>query len=152
MFKGSRDMPATGAAPIANTGANVGKRGLFSVLGPDVVLTGNLSATADLHIDGRIDGDVSCAALVQGAESLIAGNVHAETARIAGRIEGAVYVRQLTVERGARIAGDVEYDSITIETGASIDGRLKHVTADSARAAKRVEEPVRLLAANEGAG
>ena len=111
--------------------APTGKRGMFSVIGPDIVITGNIAATADLHIDGRVDGDVTCGALVQGTESRVAGNVRAETARIAGVIEGTVAARQLTVERAARITGDVEYETISIENGASIDGRLKHITADS---------------------
>lgn len=110
-----------------------GKRGMFSVLGPDVIVTGSVSATADLHIDGRVDGDVNCGALVQGTESKIAGNVRAESARLAGVIEGTVSVRQLTVERAARITGDVEYENIAIENGASIDGRLKHISPDSGK-------------------
>lgn len=108
-----------------------GKRGMFSVLGPDVTITGNVSATADLHIDGRVDGDVNCGSLVQGTESRIHGSVKADVARLAGAIEGSVSVRQLTIERAARITGDVEYETIAIENGASIDGRLKHVAADA---------------------
>ena len=111
--------------------SQTGKRGMFSVLGTDVVVTGNIAATADLHIDGRVDGDVNCGSLVQGSESRIHGTVKAESARIAGAIEGSVSVRQLTIERAARITGDVEYETIAIENGASIDGRLKHVATDA---------------------
>lgn len=118
------------APPPMPQSAN-GKRGMFSVIGPDMVITGNIAATADLHIDGRVDGDVNCANLVQGNDSRIHGAVRAENARLGGSIEGSVSVRQLTIERAARITGDVEYESIAIETGASIDGRLKHVAADT---------------------
>ncbi|GAA0313077.1 hypothetical protein GCM10009087_24070 [Sphingomonas oligophenolica] len=104
---------------------------MFSVLGPDVTITGNVTATADLHVDGRIDGDVNCGSLVQGTESRIHGAVKADVARLAGAIEGSVSVRQLTIERAARITGDVEYETIAIENGASIDGRLKHVAVDA---------------------
>lgn len=116
---------------------------MFSVIGPDVVITGNIAATADLHIDGRVDGDISCGNLVQGNDSRINGALKAENARLGGTIEGSVSVRQLTIERAARITGDVEYESIAIETGASIDGRLKHVAADAnIRAFERVAPPV----------
>ena len=42
----------------------------FSVIGADVVIKGDISATADLHIDGTIEGDVHYDALTieQGAE------------------------------------------------------------------------------------
>ncbi|WP_262504019.1 polymer-forming cytoskeletal protein [Sphingosinithalassobacter sp. CS137] len=102
---------------------------MFSVLGPDVVVTGNVTATNDLHIDGRVEGDVNCGSLAQGSESQIFGSVVAESARLAGSIEGAVRVKQLTVERSAKITGDVEYENITIENGGHIDGRLKHMSS-----------------------
>jgi cytoskeletal protein CcmA (bactofilin family) len=121
----------TSLPPAPAPQSNAGKRGMFSVIGPDVTITGNVSATADLHIDGRVDGDVNCGSLVQGTESRIHGQVKADVARLAGSIEGSVSVRQLTIERAARITGDVEYETIAIENGASIDGRLKHIAADA---------------------
>jgi cytoskeletal protein CcmA (bactofilin family) len=116
------------AMPLTN-GNNNGRRGMFSVIGADVVISGSIRASAELHVEGRIEGDVDCAGLIQGAESQIIGGVTAESARIAGAIEGAVRVRQLTVERTARITGDVEYENITIENGGHIDGRMRRIGA-----------------------
>lgn len=134
--------PGLPPTPQQQPTAQGGKRGMFSVIGPDMVITGNIAATADLHIDGRVDGDVLCGNLVQGNDSHINGAVRAESARLGGSIDGSVSVRQLTIERAARITGDVEYESIAIETGASIDGRLKHVAADAGgRAFERAQAP-----------
>lgn len=127
MFNNQRAARDERAQPSAGTAR--GGRGLFSVIGPDMVVTGNVAATADLHVEGRIDGDVQCAALVQGEASVIRGSVVAESARIAGTIEGSIRVRQLTVEQSARITGDVDYESLGVETGARIDGRLKQGAA-----------------------
>ncbi|WP_188448283.1 bactofilin family protein [Sphingomonas psychrolutea] len=131
--RGGRDGGNSGlpSAPPTMAQASGGKRGMFSVIGSDMVITGNVAATADLHIDGRVEGDIACGNFVQGNDSHIKGAVRAESARLGGSIEGSVSVRQLTIERAARITGDVEYESIAIETGASIDGRLKHIAADS---------------------
>lgn len=126
MFNGNRNREERGAANASNSASN-GRRGQFSVLGADIVIVGNLTATSDLHIDGRIEGDVRCASLVQGAESQIFGRVEADDARLAGAIEGSVCARQLTIERTARITGDVEYETIMVEQGGHIDGRLKHL-------------------------
>lgn len=133
--------PGLPPAPQPMPQASGGKRGMFSVIGPDIVITGNIRATADLHIDGHVDGDVDCGNLVQGNDSRIKGAVKAESARLGGAIEGSVAVRQLTIERAARITGDVEYESIAIETGASIDGRLKHIAAD-AGVARDFDRPI----------
>lgn len=132
--RGRDNSPIVPPAPPQGNGS---KRGMFSVLGPDVIVTGNVTATADLHIDGRVEGDVNCGALAQGTESQIFGSVTAESARLAGAIEGSVRVRQLTVERSARITGDVEYENITIENGGHIDGRLKHMSSIDMSAQER---------------
>lgn len=132
--------PMPPAPPPVSGGNN--KRGMFSVLGADVVVTGNISATADLHIDGRVEGDVNCGSLAQGADSQVFGSVTAEVARLAGAVEGTVRVRQLTIEKSAKITGDVEYENITIENGGHIDGRLKHMSTVAAAAAAPAPKPV----------
>ncbi|MCH4894135.1 MULTISPECIES: bactofilin family protein [unclassified Sphingomonas] len=123
MFNSSSNRSRSPSAP----GGSTSRKGGLSIIGADMVVTGNLTATADLHIDGRIEGDVACAMLIQGADSHIVGAVAADSARIAGAIEGAVRVRELIVERSARIVGDVEYESITIEQGGHVDGRMRHL-------------------------
>ena len=98
----------------------------FSILGSDVVVTGNVSASVDLHVDGKIDGDLKCANLVQGEASEIKGSVAAETAKIAGLLDGAIEAKTLIVHATARITGDVTYETITIENGGKVEGKLSH--------------------------
>lgn len=96
----------------------------FSMLGTDTNVTGNIEATADLHIDGRVEGDITCSALVQGEGSEILGTVKAESVRIAGIVCGGVFAREVVILKTASIKGDVAYDALTIEQGARLDGRL----------------------------
>jgi cytoskeletal protein CcmA (bactofilin family) len=96
----------------------------FSVIGADVTIKGNISASADLHIDGRVEGDITCASLVQGEKSAISGAVVAESARLAGNVTGSITARELVILKTARIEGDVHYDALTIEQGAEVDGRF----------------------------
>ena len=103
----------------------------FSVIGPDIVINGNLMAKMDLHLDGKIDGDISCAALVQGETSEVNGVVTAETARVAGRIKGAITASVLVIQKTARIQGDVTYGALTIEEGAQVEGKFMHRGAEA---------------------
>lgn len=96
----------------------------FSMLGPDTNIIGNIEATADLHVDGRIEGDIACNSLVQGEGSEIVGSVKAETVRIAGTVRGTVTAREVVILKSAKIEGDVAYDALTIEQGARLNGRL----------------------------
>lgn len=102
----------------------------FSVLGPDIAINGDLTATADLHLDGRVNGDIQCAALVQGEASEVTGMVVAESARVAGRIKGSISAGVLVIQKTARIEGDVTYGALTIEEGAQVDGKFSHRTAE----------------------
>ena len=106
----------------------------FSVFGADIRIKGNVHASADLHIDGHVEGDVSCTALVQGESGEIVGAVKAESARLSGTVKGTINVRDLVMLKSARIQGDVHYDSLTIEQGAQVDGRFapRAVGEDSA--------------------
>lgn len=96
----------------------------FSVLGTDLAIKGDIKASADLHIDGSVEGDISCSSLVQGESSVINGGVEAETARLAGRVTGSITARELVILKSARIEGDVHYDALTIEQGAQVEGRF----------------------------
>lgn len=103
----------------------------FSVLGPDIAINGDLTAKMDLHLDGRIDGDVHCAALIQGEASEVTGTVVAESARIAGKIKGSITAGVLVILKTARIEGDVTYGALTIEEGAQVDGKFTPRAAEA---------------------
>ena len=106
----------------------------FSVFGPDIAITGDVKASADLHIDGRIEGDIVCQALVQGEGSEIVGAICAQTARLAGVVRGSIDAGSLVILKSARIHGDVSYDALTIEQGAEVQGRFAHRSAATASA------------------
>jgi cytoskeletal protein CcmA (bactofilin family) len=96
----------------------------LSIIGPEVIISGDLATDAQLHVDGRIDGNVRCVGLCQGADGIIAGNIIADEARLAGTVEGTVSARSVVVEASARIMGDIAYETVSIEAGAGIEGRL----------------------------
>jgi len=116
----SKKAPPAPHAPQARTMAST----TFSVFGADTRIKGDVTASADLHIDGRVEGDVTCSALVQGEASEIVGAIKAESARLSGTVRGTIAVRELVVLKSARIHGDVHYDALTIEQGAQVDGRF----------------------------
>ncbi len=105
--------------------------GTFSILGADIVIRGAINAQCDLHIDGTVEGDIACAALVQGETSTIRGAVTVRSARLSGMVCGNIEAAELVILKTARIDGDVTYDALTIEHGAQVDGRLSRRSADA---------------------
>ncbi|HZV19000.1 MAG TPA: polymer-forming cytoskeletal protein [Sphingobium sp.] len=100
----------------------------YSIIGGDVAIHGNVEASVDLHIDGKVEGDISCAALVQGPESRIQGHITARSARIGGQVDGSISAEELVIEASARVTGDVSYQSISIATGGLVDGKMTHMS------------------------
>ena len=116
----------------------------LSFIGPEVVISGDLVTSAQLHVDGRIDGHVRCAQLCEGASGIIAGDIVADEARIAGLVQGTVNAATVIVEASGRITGDVTYGTISIAAGAQIDGRLAR------REALSLDSPPVLIATPTG--
>jgi cytoskeletal protein CcmA (bactofilin family) len=98
----------------------------MSVLGPDIHVTGNIEAIVDLHIEGKVTGDVRCATLVMGAESAVTGSIKADRVRVSGLVDGAIDTTDLAIESSARVKGDVTYSRIRIASGGVIEGSLTH--------------------------
>ena len=104
-----------------------GKRGAsFSVIGPDVVVTGDLTTAENLQVSGRIDGDVRCAELHLAAGGSIAGNIVAAEARVAGLVEGKVMAGAVVLDASSRVTGEVSYTTISIACGARVDGHFEY--------------------------
>lgn len=121
----------------------------FSVIGSDVSITGDISATADLHIDGRVDGDIKCASIVQGEASSITGSVVADTARLSGKVDGSITAKELVILKSAKIHGDVHYDALTIEQGAQVDGRFSPNSAQRQASTPAAPKPVERVQADD---
>jgi cytoskeletal protein CcmA (bactofilin family) len=132
MFSKSKPLLETAPQPVQQPRNNMRSSGhTFSIIASDVEITGNLSAKVDLHIDGTIQGDVSCGSLVQGESSSINGKVVAENARLSGKVDGSIEARDLVIEASARITGDVIYENLTIAPGGQVEGKFKHRSASA---------------------
>jgi cytoskeletal protein CcmA (bactofilin family) len=108
-------------------GPELGKsdRPQMSVIGADITITGNIEASVDLHIEGRVIGDVRCATLILGESSKISGGIQAARVRVAGTVEGSIETRDLAVEASANVKGEITYGRLRVASGASIEGTLK---------------------------
>jgi cytoskeletal protein CcmA (bactofilin family) len=132
MFSKSKPSPETALPVVPQARNNNVVRGsghTFSVIASDVEIVGNLTAKVDLHIDGKVQGDVICGSLVQGEGSMINGKVVAETARLSGKVDGSIEATDLIIEASARITGDVIYQNLTIAPGGQVEGKFKHRSA-----------------------
>jgi cytoskeletal protein CcmA (bactofilin family) len=105
-----------------------------------ITVTGNIYASEDMTISGRIHGDVvadACAvSVMEGAH--VAGSITASDVTIAGRAEGTVLATEIVeVQASAHVKGRLLTPRIILADGAQFNGTVEPERVD---AAKRVQE------------
>jgi len=110
-------------------------------------ITGNISFTDGLRVDGRVIGNIYSgeevsSILVISEIATITGEITADHIIINGTVKGPIHARKmLELQPKARIDGDVRYAALEMHQGALITGQLRPILADE-------EKPTLKLAAN----
>jgi cytoskeletal protein CcmA (bactofilin family) len=97
----------------------------ISTIGADTTITGNIEASDDLHIEGRVNGEVRCATLILGENSFVNGRIYADRVRVSGTVEGAIETKDLAVEATARVTGEISYERLRVANGGTLEGQMK---------------------------
>ncbi|MDB5250730.1 MAG: polymer-forming cytoskeletal protein [Segetibacter sp.] len=99
--------------------------GSTTIIGSGVTLTGDISGTADIRIDGTIKGNIICTARVLiGAEGIVEGDVDCKQADVMGRIKGNIKTKELLNLRGkAVLVGDIYATKLQVEPTVAFNGR-----------------------------
>ena len=114
---------AKASAPAAAPAADP----LQNVIGKGTIIEGNVYAEGDLSVEGVVKGDVTTKTkLVAGIDSVIEGNILAQHAEIAGRVQGTVKaLGLLVINSSGTILGDVITKDLNVESGSIFNGRLQ---------------------------
>ena len=103
-----------------------------TLIGQSIELDGDLNFSGGLHLDGKINGNVSSEAgsnsvLVVSEQGQISGDVSVPYAVINGTIKGNVYASEkLELSNKACITGNVHYNVLEMASGASVNGNMLH--------------------------
>jgi cytoskeletal protein CcmA (bactofilin family) len=98
---------------------------VVSIIGPDLVVTGNLETTGDLQVDGDVQGDIYAARIVIGEQARVVGDLLANEIVVGGSVQGSIRGNIVTFQSGCRVEGDVLHRKLTIEQGAYFEGRSR---------------------------
>lgn len=120
-----------------------------TVVGQGTRLSGDLSFTGGLHLDGSITGNVSAeegaeATLIVSEQGRIEGDVRVANLILNGTIVGDVYATErVELASRARVTGTVRYNLLEMAMGAEVNGQLVHAEEQTAS----VSAPVQLTEA-----
>lgn len=99
-----------------------------TLIGRQTEITGDVSFSGGLHVDGRIKGNISATAekastLSISEAGVVEGNVKVANVVINGRVVGEVRASErITLGAKARVIGDVRYRVLQMEAGALVNG------------------------------
>lgn len=94
-----------------------------SILGRDLVITGDIKTDGDVQIDGRLEGNVHAANLTIGEYGSINGKVTAGTVHVRGKVTGKIDATIVELSETANVQADLIQDQLTIANGAFFDGK-----------------------------
>lgn len=107
-----------------------------TLIGPQVILHGDLVFSGGLYIEGRVHGTIraepgSKAVLTLAEQGRIEGEVQAPVVVINGELHGDVHASErIELAAKARVQGNVHYKVVEMRAGATLTGRLIHVDAE----------------------
>ena len=97
----------------------------ISTIGEDLTITGNVTSKGELHVNGRVQGDVHCVALVLGENALVEGSVVADDVMVRGRLIGSVRALRVMLQSTAYVEGNLFHKSLSLEQGTHFEGESR---------------------------
>lgn len=95
-----------------------------SIIGQAVTLTGDITSTADIRIDGVVKGNVKSAArILIGADGVVEGDLDSLQADIMGFVKGNIRVKELlSLRENAVINGNMHVGKLQVEPTVVLNG------------------------------
>jgi cytoskeletal protein CcmA (bactofilin family) len=98
----------------------------YSLLDPQLTLTGDLHTKGSLRIEGRMEGSILGAdSVVLGVGAIMTGDIKAREVVLGGTITGNVHASErVELQATAVVTGDVRTGSVLIQEGGVVNGRV----------------------------
>lgn len=99
----------------------------MSVVGPSLVIKGELEAGEDLLIEGRVEGTINHSAerLLIGQRGTLKADIRARNVVIEGEVEGDVYGSEsVSIRETAKVRGNIFTPKVSISEGAHFKGGI----------------------------
>jgi cytoskeletal protein CcmA (bactofilin family) len=96
-----------------------------SIVSLRVEVTGSITSPDEVHIYGRIEGNIRAASLTICEGGSVKGDVVAETVSVHGSLEGRIFAQNAQLFGGAMVRGDIIHGSLGIDRAAIFEGVSK---------------------------
>ncbi len=114
-----------------------------SIVAGNLYIKGDLVSEGDVHIDGRVDGDIRARLVTIGEAGRVEGAVECEELVVFGVLSGRAEESRVFLMGSCRVIADIVHDLLRIEEGASFEGscrrKLTGTAVDGAGGAARFD-------------
>ena len=107
-----------------------------SIISEGSEFKGNVKTSAEIQIDGVLNGNVKAKQIVVGINGNVRGNLTASFSRILGKVEGEIRAEVLEIVKTATVKGNVFKKTISIESGYKITGNINELENGTAKILK----------------
>jgi cytoskeletal protein CcmA (bactofilin family) len=107
-------------------------------IGASVVIKGNITASEDFSVAGRVEGEIRLHAgtLTIAPGSFVIGDASAPSVAVSGSVDGSVTATQrVEVRPGASVMGSITTPSLLVAEGALLNCRIEMPKAAQPKAA-----------------
>lgn len=119
-----------------------GRSAIPSLLGSDLRITGDISSSGEVQVDGRVEGDIIADCLIVSETGVIDGAIAANSVRVLGTVNGPITAGSVKLGRSARVTGDIVHQTLSVEEGAFVSGHCRRSdAADPADEAEGEDAP-----------
>lgn len=155
-FKKS-DSDAVKAPAIPSSGSTLGVRptsplrtgtsGAPSVIGSDLLISGNLYSKGEVQIEGEVQGDVHSTHVIVGEKAKITGGIVSEEVVVRGHVMGSVRGKRVILQTTSHVEGDIFHQTLAIEQGAFFEGKSRRTEDPTAGLIRPDQRPAPAAAA-----
>ncbi len=128
MFSKTKDNGSTPPEPPAQAARRPsnGRVSAPSIICSDMTVSGVITCTGDMQIDGKIEGDIFSSRLTVGEKAVISGEIRADEVTIRGHVVGGIRARKVNLAATCHVEGDIMHNALAVETGAFFQGNIRH--------------------------
>lgn len=127
-----------------NTTTDETAHGEVTLIGPELLLNGELVSEENIHVRGTVEGNISTSgSLFVESSGCVKGDITAENVVVEGSVEGTVIAAQKFELRPAgRIQGDIRASVVSIAEDSFLRGRVlatERVSTQMTAVKRRIE-------------
>lgn len=104
-----------------------------SVIGPDLIIKGDIRNGGDLEVRGYVEGSISARRVTVHPGGRVFGTVKSDAAEVNGQMQGTMRVKTLiAIGATGSVAGDVRYGQLTLAPGGDLNAEVRNVPPELA--------------------